>query len=58
MPDQKEIIALLKNVALKNWQFVANAVANSKHWELSQYTAVSTMVVKINRQSVRDNAER
>ena len=35
VPDQKEIIALLKNVGLKNWQFAANAV--QKHSELSQY---------------------
>ena len=35
VPDQKEIIALLKNVALKNWLFVVNAVP--KHSELSQY---------------------
>ena len=35
VPDQKEIIALLKDAALKNWQFAANAVP--KHSELSQY---------------------
>ena len=32
---KKEIVSLLKNVALKNWQFAANAVP--KHSELSQY---------------------
>ena len=35
VPDQKEIIALLKNVALKNWLFAVNAVP--KHSELSKY---------------------
>ena len=35
MPDQKEIIALLKSVAPKNWQFAANAVPT--HSELSHY---------------------
>ena len=35
VPDQKDIVSLLKNVALKNWQFAANAVP--KHSELSQY---------------------
>ena len=35
VPDQKENIALLKNIALKNWQVVANAVP--KHSELRQY---------------------
>ena len=33
--DQKENIAPLKNIALKNWQFVANAVP--KHSELRQH---------------------
>ena len=35
VPDEKENIALLKNITLKNWQFVANAVP--KHSELRQY---------------------
>ena len=35
VPDEKENIAFLKIVALKNCQFAANAVP--KHLELSQY---------------------